>query len=193
VSRRAAALGLAAAVVGLALGGCGQAEGVAETRTALERSGFGAVDVSLRSSGGIDVARVDAAPAAATPAERAAEVVWATLPVRFDQLVVTIGDRTALFGYEALAARFGPRDPSLDRRQISEEVVEDGLRLMLVLLVAGLLSVSVVVAGLSLVRGAGRAGRERPAQAGGASWAPDDTSPTAGEAGDSEGPEAIPS
>lgn len=133
---------LAVLACALALAGCGTARGVDDTRRALERAGYREVEVTLRSGGGIDVARVDGAPEGAPPAEQAAEVVWNTLPVRFDQLVVALGTDTTLFGYEALAGRFGPRAPSLDRRQVSEEVVEDGLELVLLLSAGAVLSVA---------------------------------------------------
>ena len=133
---------MAATVV---LAGCGRAEGVADTRRALERAGYRDVDVTLRTGGGIGVARVEAAAADAPPTDTAAQVAWTTLPVRFDQLVVALGDQTAAFSYEDLAGRFGPRDPSLDRRQIDEQVVKSGLKLMLLLSGAALLSVGVVV------------------------------------------------
>ena len=146
---------IAATVV---LAGCGRAQGVADTRAALERAGYRDVDVTLRTGGGIGVARVEAAAADAPPTEAAAQVTWTTLPVRFDQLVVALGDQTAAFSYEDLAGRFGPRDPSLDRRQIDEEVVKSGLKLMLLLSAAALLSVgAVVVTGLMAMRASRRA------------------------------------
>ena len=144
--------------VELLLAGCGRVQGVAGTRRALERAGYRDVDVTLRTGGGIGVARVEAAAADAPPTDTAAQVAWTNLPVRFDQLVVALGDQTAAFSYEDLAGRFGPRDPSLDRRQIDEEVVKSGLKLMLLLSAAALLSVGVVVVtGLMALRAARRA------------------------------------
>ena len=141
----------------LLLTGCGRAQGVADTRRALEDSGYRDVEVVLRTGGGIGVARLEAAPGA-PPAETAARVAWTTLPVRFDQLVVAVGDQTAAFSYEDLAGRFGPRDASLDGRQIDEEVVRSGLKLMLLLSGAALLSVgAVVVTGLLALKAARRA------------------------------------
>ncbi len=143
----------------LALVACGRAQGVADTRRALERAGYRDVDISLRTGGGIGIARVSAgAGGVSPPAEQAAEVAWTTLPVRFDRLVVAIGEVTTPFGYDELERRFGPRDPSLDGRQIDDEVVESGLKLMLALTVGAILSVSAVVAlGLAAVRAAKRA------------------------------------
>ncbi len=140
----------------VALGGCERAQGVVDTKDALEGAGYRAVEVSLRTGAGIGVARVEAAEGGPAP-ERAAEVAWRTVPVRFDQLVVVVGSRSESFGYGDLAARFGPRDPSLDRRQIDDEVVRDGLELMLLLSIGALLSVAAVVAlGLAVLRTARR-------------------------------------
>jgi hypothetical protein len=88
-------------------------------------------------------------------------VAWTTLPVRFDQLVVALGDRTTSFTYLDLAGRFGPRDPSLDRKQVDEQVVRSGLQLMLLLSAGAMLSVGVVVAiGLVALRAARRGRRQ---------------------------------
>lgn len=144
----------------LALGACGRAQAVADTREGLERAGYRDADVDLRTGGGIGVARIEAA--AGPEAGEAARVAWSTLPVRFDQLVVAVSDQVAIFGYEDLERRFGPRDPSLDGRQVDEEVVRSGLRLMLLLSAGALLSVGAVVAtGLLAVKAARRA-RARP-------------------------------
>ena len=140
MSRRVA-LALAAL---LALAGCGRAQGVADTRQALEGAGYREVDVDLRAGSGIGVARVDAAPGGPAP-ETAARVVWDTLPVRFDQLIVAVGGATTPFSYEELTGRFGPRGASLDGRQIDEQVVRSGLKLMLLLSAGALLSVGFVV------------------------------------------------
>ena len=149
--RRRLALALAAM---LALTACSRAEGVKDTRRALEGAGFRNVDIDLRAGSGVGVARVGTASGPAP--DTAAKLVWETLPVRFDQLIVAVGDVTAPFSYEDLAGRFGPRDPSLDGKQIDEQVVRSGLRLMLLLSAGALLSVGFVVvtalAGLRAVR-----------------------------------------
>jgi hypothetical protein len=150
--RRLAVLALAL----VALAGCGRAEGVADTRRALEGAGYQQVDIDLRARGGIGVVRVEAA--GGPPSERAAQVVWDTLPVRFDQLVVALGDATTPFSYEELSRRFGPRDRSLDGKQVDEQVVRSGLRLMLLLSAGALASVALVtVLALAVVRTARRA------------------------------------
>lgn len=145
----------------VALAGCGRAEGVRDTRRALEDAGYRHVEIDLRTGGGLGVARVDADPGGPAP-DTAARVIWETLPVRFDQLVVAVGDVTSPFAYQDLRGRFGPRDPSLDGRQIDEQVVRSGLRLMLLLSAGALLSVGFVVvtalAGIRAIRKA-RAGR----------------------------------
>ena len=140
MSRRLAVLALALA----ALAGCGRAQGVADTRRALEGAGYREVHVDLRAGSGVGVARVDTAPGGPAP-ETAARVVWETLPVSFDQLIVAAGGATTPFSYEELTSRFGPRDSSLDGRQIDEQVVRSGLKLMLLLSAGALLSVAFVV------------------------------------------------
>lgn len=141
----------------LALAGCSRAQGVSDTRRALEGAGYREVEIDLRAGSGIGVARVDTAPGGPAP-ERAAEVVWETLPVRFDQLVVAVGGPATPFSYEELNDRFGPRDPSLDGKQVEEQLVRSGVRLMLVLSAGALLSVGlVVVSALAVVRATKRA------------------------------------
>jgi hypothetical protein len=140
----------------VALGACGRAQAVADTRRGLEEAGYREVDVDLRTGGGIGVARVGAAEG--PDAQEAARVAWSTLPVRFDQLVVTVADQVTTFSYEDLERRLGPRDAALDGKQVDEEVVESGLRLMLLLSAAALVSVGAVVAtGLLAVKAARRA------------------------------------
>ncbi len=141
----------------LLLAGCGRAQRVADTRRVLDDLGYHNVDVSLRAGGSIGVARIQADPEGAPPAEQAAEVAWKTLPVRFDQLIVALGDQVAAYSYEDLAGRFGPRDRALDTRQVDEEVVKSGLKLMLVLSAGAILSVAAVVfTGLGAVKAARR-------------------------------------
>jgi hypothetical protein len=140
VSRR---LALALVAV-LALAGCGRAQGVDDTRRALEDAGYREVDVDLRGASGIGIARVSTAPSGPPP-ETAAKVVWETLPVSFDQLIVAIGGVRTPFSYEELTGRFGARDASLEGKQIDEQVVRSGLKLMLLLSAGALLSVGFVV------------------------------------------------
>jgi hypothetical protein len=140
------------ALVLVALAGCGRAQGVADTRRALEGAGYREVDVDLRAGSGIGVVRVDAAPGGPAP-ETAARVIWETLPVTFDQLIVAVGGDTTPFSYEELSGRLGPRQPSLERKQIDEQVIRSGLRLMLLLSAGAVLSVGLVVAlALAVIR-----------------------------------------
>jgi hypothetical protein len=183
--RRSTAVMLLLVVV---LTGCGRAQGVSDTEDALERAGYRDVEVSLRTGGGIGVARVEAAPGGPPP-ERAAELAWRLIPVRFDQLVVAVDSQAESYGYEDLVARFGPRDPSLDRRQIDEDVVRDGLELMLLLALGALLSVGLVVA---LAVGALRAARRVRGQEAGPTSGLGEGSLTLGASETAEGDE-IPS
>ena len=191
MTRRATVLALVATA--LLLGACARAQGMADTRRALEQAGYRGVDVSLRTAGGIGFAEVKASTADAQPPEQAAGVIWTTLPVGFDRLVVVLGDQTASFGYEDLEGRFGPRDPSLNRRQIDEEVVESGLKLMLLLTAGAVLSVGVVVAlGLGALRAA-RRGRRPDRQAEGPTSGLGAASLIAELSADSAGDEEMPS
>jgi hypothetical protein len=154
VTRRLAA---AATLCALLLAGCGRAQGVKDTRRALEDAGYREVDIELRAARGIGVARVAAAPGG-PPADTAAGVVWKALPVRFDQLIVAVGEASTAFSYEELTGRFGARDPSLDGKQVDEQVVRSGLRLMLLLSAGAILSVgAVVLTGLAVIRSTRRA------------------------------------
>ena len=196
----------AVAMCGLALAGCRNVHGVAPTRAALEEAGFRDVELSFHSGGGIDLVRVDAVTATgAPPGEQGlrtgAEAVWRTLPLRFDQLLVSLRAPGALvgrnFGYEELTGLFGARAPGLDRRQVGDEVVESGLKLVVLLSAGGLLSVGLVV-GLTLfalrnVRRRRSAARgEDHAEGDGSFPGLEDASPTAG-ASAAEGEGAIPS
>ncbi|MDQ6724847.1 MAG: hypothetical protein M3066_01525 [Actinomycetota bacterium] len=151
---RARALWVAALVAAaLALGGCRNVHGAAEVSSALGQVGYGDVDVSFRSGGGIDLVRIDATTAAAPDDQRlrqAAAAVWSTLPFRFDRLrlSVTAPERVvdATYGYEQLTGLFGPRPAGLDRRQVGDEVVVSGLKLVVLLSVGALLSVALVLA-----------------------------------------------
>jgi len=181
----------------LALAGCRNVHGVPETRAALERAGYRDVDVAFRSGGGIDLVRVDAVSATGE-LEPGAAAVWGTLPFRFDQLHLSVEapDRTvaATFTHERLTGLFGPRQPGLDRRQVGDEVVESGLKLMVLLSAGALLSVALVL-GLTLLAlcGVRRRRRSTDDQDDGDGSFPglEDASPTAGAA--SEGPDSIPS
>jgi len=67
------------------------------------------------------------------------------------------------YTYDGLQGLFGDRDPSLDRRQVDEEVVKSGFRLMLLLTAGAVASVGVVVAlGLFALRAARRVRRGAP-------------------------------
>ena len=187
------------------LAACSGARGVPATRHALERVGYREVDVSFRSGGGIDLVRVDAV-AATGDLEPGAAAVWATLPLRFDRLHLSVDapDRAAgaTFTYEQLTALFGPRAPGLDRRQVGDEVVESGLKLVVLLSAGALLSVGLVV-GLTLFAvGKVRRRRRSPAREDdqddwdGSFPGLDNDSPAEGAsptAGASEGPDAMPS
>ena len=195
------------ALVGLALAGCSNVRGVAATRDALEQVGYRDVDVDFRSGGGIDLVRVDAVPVDGAPPDQqrievAAGEVWRTLPLRFDRLQLSIQvpgyTGGAIYSYEDLAGLFGARPQGLDRRQLGDEVVASGLKLVVLLSIGALLSVGLVVAltlfALRNVRRRRSAARGEAGQAEGDGSFPGlaEASPTAG-ASAAEGEDAIPS
>jgi hypothetical protein len=157
VIRRAAAVALCA----LLLGGCGRVYDVAETKRALKQAGYSDVSVSLDTAGGLGFARVELSNDGGPRPERAAELVWDTLAVRFYTLSIVVdGEHAAFYTYDEAEQEFGPRDPSLNRRQIDEELVAGGLKLMLLLSAGALLSVGVVVGmAVAVVRATRRARR----------------------------------
>lgn len=201
MTRRGRGVVLVLLLCGLTLVGCRNVQGVPAARAALEEAGYRNVDISFRSGGGIDLVGV---MAIGDPVElrAVAASVWATLPFRFDRLHVTVstagqvGDRT--FSYEQLTGEFGPRPRGLDRRQVGDEVVVSGLKLVVLLSVGALLSVGLVL-GLILVALRRVRRRRRSVQDeaqddwdGSFPGLGGDDSPTAGTAG-AAGPEEMPS
>lgn len=156
------------ALCGLALAGCGGGGGseFAATRRALERAGYRNVSITVRSGGGVVVARVTgAAPPAGASPDGAAETVWHTLPLRFDQLVLATVPATPLYSYVELRARFGPRDAALDRRPPSESSPRTRSELLAVVVLGAALAGAGVVAGTLLIRRSLRLGRRQLDQA----------------------------
>jgi predicted small secreted protein len=205
VSRRLLAV---AALVACSLGlpGCRTIQDLRATGRALERAGYRDVAVSARSGGGVDVVTVHAAAAPGQDPDRAAGVVWRTLAVRFDRLVVWVGTGPASsYAYDDLAVRFGPRDPALDRGQVGDAVGNRRAPLLATLALGALLAGAGLLSGGLLVRRGLRAGSASPGrpsrgrsrggrdQAEGPSSGPGDASPTAEASVEAEGPEAIPS
>jgi hypothetical protein len=123
-SRRRAGLLLALAALGLALAGCSSYPSTGVTPEALGRIGFRPVKLTPGRT-----VRVHLGIASLTQgdANEAAGVVWTTLPFRFDRLDVTVdapgGGEEHTFTHAQLTARFGPRDPSLDRRTYSRGIL----------------------------------------------------------------------
>jgi hypothetical protein len=160
--RRVAAL----VVCGLGLVGCGGGSGYASTTRALERLGYRNVSVTVRSGGGIVVARVDGRhPEGGSSPDGAAEVVWRTLPVRFDQFVLDTVPAHPLYRYQDLAARFGPRDPALDRSRPAPGSGRTRSELLGVVVLGAVFAGAGLVAGTVLIRRGLRAGRRQLGQA----------------------------
>ncbi|HTJ77320.1 MAG TPA: hypothetical protein VL337_18335 [Acidimicrobiales bacterium] len=156
--RRVAALVLC----GLGLAGCGGGADYRASRRALERAGYRSVSVTVRSGAGLVVARVDGHPPGGASPDDAAATVWRTLPVRFDQLVLDTVPAHPSYRYQDLVARFGPRDPSLDRAPTQHTARS---QLLGVIVVGAVLAGAGLVVGVALVRRGLRAPPEQLDQA----------------------------
>ena len=153
------------AVCGLALAGCGGAASFATTRRALEQAGYRKVSITVRSGGGVVVARVDGRSADGAGPDPAAEIVWRTLAVRFDQVVLAVVPASPILRYDDLRARFGPRDPSLDQRPPAESSGRTRSELLAVVVLGAALAGAGAVAGTLLIRRSLRMGRRQLDQA----------------------------
>lgn len=145
-SRAAVVLG-AAVAVSVALGGCGPVRDTARTVRALERAGYTNVDVAPfgDSHGHL---QVKATPSSSEggpegQANQAAGIVWTVFPMRFDHLTVAVGTpqgRVAqVHSYDDMAQTFGPRDPSLDKRAMSDEVEAVAIKVTAIVVAAWIL------------------------------------------------------
>ena len=149
--RRAALLVLA--VVGLALlAGCTTIKGLIDTENALDRAGFTDVDVNASTDNGFDTVEITVRPpaegSAASEAERAAEVVWTTFPLRFDLVRIKLlgpDDTTTSYTSSEMREIFGPRSPDLDEKELGDEFLKVGVGVAVVLLGGGLFVVGAVV------------------------------------------------
>lgn len=164
-----AALALCGAGVGLA--GCGGGGGGSEfaaTRRALEGTGYRSVSITVRSGGGVVLATVAARPPDETAvADTAAEIVWRTLDVRFDRVALAVAPTVPIFSYDELAARFGPRDPSLERPAPAADDGRARSELLVVVVLGAALAGAGAVAGVVLVRRSLRLGRRQMDQSAG--------------------------
>ncbi|HEX3621159.1 MAG TPA: hypothetical protein VHT97_02480 [Acidimicrobiales bacterium] len=155
-----AALALCGVAVGV--GGCGRRSEFAATRRALDRAGYRSVAITVRSGGGVVFATVTArSPGGAGVADTAAEIVWQTLDVRFDRVAIAVAPGVAVLGYDDLAARFGPRDPSLDRPAPAQTNGRVRSELLGVVVLGAVLAGAGLVAGVVLVRRSLRVGRRQ--------------------------------
>ncbi|HVF13669.1 MAG TPA: hypothetical protein VM942_03665 [Acidimicrobiales bacterium] len=152
----------------LLLGACTTIRGLIETEEALTGAGYTDVEMGFDSAEGFNQIDINVRPPSSAEgdaedaAERAAEVVWNTFPLRFDILRVDLlgpfeGFRTT-YTYGEMAEIFGARDPALDEKELGDDVVRTGVGVAVVLLVGGLLFVGAVV--LAIVLGV-RASRRR--------------------------------
>ena len=146
---------MAAALVVLAVGaGCSAVTELLQLSSRIERAGYTGVEVFHNfGSGSSSEVTVDASVGRGEPPpagqQEIAEIVWTTYPRRFDLLTVTLGGDLASFERSELTALFGPRDPSLDEREFSDDVTS-GIRTASI--VFGLFALVAVVVVVVLVR-----------------------------------------
>jgi len=166
------------AVLALALvaSGCGELTGIDRTESALHDAGFTAVGVTVSSAHGFDTVMakvsVDAPPGAmASVVDRVAGIVWRTVDLRFDEVIVVVRVPTRHvktiepLRRDALARLFGPRPARLDRKSIGEELAHTGRTLLVELTVAGAAGLAVfAIVIVLLVRaiGSGTPARQSP-------------------------------
>ncbi|MGI5127585.1 hypothetical protein ACQEVB_12305 [Pseudonocardia sp. CA-107938] len=122
--RRARLLGIA--LLAVLLAGCGALQTTLDMSGRLQKDGFRSASVLLNSKNGHDVVTVRAEGHDTLRGDdafdRAARIVWQELPLRFDELQVTIAGETARAARQDLEDAFGSRNPALDQRSIGQEI-----------------------------------------------------------------------
>jgi hypothetical protein len=135
------------ALVALLLAGCGVLNAALDMSGRLGRDGFQDSSVQLNTRNGRDVVEVEFSGHRTLRGEaaidRAAEIVWDELPLRFDEIVVTGGRDSFSYERRSLEAALGLRNPELDRRSIGQEI-GGGFATVGIIVLAGV----VVVVGL---------------------------------------------
>jgi hypothetical protein len=114
------------ALVALLLAGCGALSIALDMSSRLGRDGFRDCSVNLNSSNGRDIVEVTTSGHQTLDTEqardRAAKLVWNELPLRFDEIAVTIGGHRKRVDRQGLEGALGPRNPALDKRSIGQEI-----------------------------------------------------------------------
>ena len=113
------------AVLLVLLAGCGRAQGVADTRQALERAGYRDVEVTLSTGGGIGVARVEAAAGTlgTGPAAEVLKLAASRLARRTDEMLDALRGAGALLHDEWTLAQLW--SPAVSIGGGTDEVVKD--------------------------------------------------------------------
>jgi hypothetical protein len=148
-----------------AAAGCSAVTELLQLTDRIQREGYTSVEVFHSDSFGTTAAsevQIDAGVGRGEPApagqQEIAEIVWTTYPRRFDLVTIDLSGDQASFDRRQLEALFGPRDPSLDEQEFSDDLTS-GLRTAGIVALVGLV---VVLAGvLLLVRRARRRRREQ--------------------------------
>lgn len=143
-----------AAVAAVLLAGCGTAVGYANTLLKLEEAGINGADLS---SGGDEVSLAydstqEPGDALVAEEDRAAEVIWRNLPLRFSMLQVdprVVGASPQVYSREELQSRFGPRPSGLD--QSSGDIEQDARNTFRTIIIGAAIGFAVLLALVILV------------------------------------------
>jgi hypothetical protein len=143
-----------AAVAAVLLAGCGTAVGYANTFLKLEEAGINGADLS---SGGDEVSLAydstqEPGDALVAEEDRAAEVLWRNLPLRFSILQVDPRVEAApprVYSREELQSRFGPRPSGLD--QGSGDIEQDARNTFRTIIIGAAIGFAVLLALVILV------------------------------------------
>lgn len=146
-ARRAGAVIVLAAVVLLAVSGCGTIRAFTDLQGELDKAGFEDILVTV---GGDPVALV---VKVSSPDERGVEtaqgqvarIAWTTFPRKFEEIKITVDGNDTTFTRAELRTRFGPRPSGLDDDQIEDDITRVGVGGLIALLVGAVLCAGLAV------------------------------------------------
>ena len=167
---------VAALAIAATATGCGELTGIDRTESALRDAGFTGVTVTVSSAHGFDTVMakvsVDAPPGAlASVVDRVSGIVWRTIDLRFDEVIVVARvparhvKTIQPLRRDALDRLFGPRPARLDRKSIGQQLAHTGRTLLVELTIAGaagLVAFAIVIVLLVRAIGSGTRAAQSP-------------------------------
>jgi hypothetical protein len=139
-------------VLAVVLAGCSGITALQDTKSALQERGFGSVNVSpAGNSNDITVSVSVAADSSNATSDLAANVVWQSCHVRFDELQVTVhgtggSESQNVYTFNKLQEMFGPRNPAWNKDTLHGTLVRVGVIVIVVAVVIVVGSVIAIVA-----------------------------------------------